>query len=233
MFLATSIQQHAPFNMPMKLREEAMLRLPGRYQGDDEDPSPPQNRPNFTHPHVKFNPGLSRHCAFPSLPFDHPGPGPSELWAAAEKARKKEEEDEEDEDDEEDESDHDERLILSIAKTSALAQSTFPSPASEVHLRRGHGSMASEEQATKAGLVAVIIRRPKTPTPEPDQLELSCGRRASCVSLSRKNSSQPRPPTDGGTGGQSRQVSDSSGPESMPMEVRRDIASQTPDLTTC
>ncbi|KAK1767972.1 hypothetical protein QBC33DRAFT_428096, partial [Phialemonium atrogriseum] len=171
-----------------------MLRLPGRYQGDDEDPFPPKNRPNFTHPHVEFNPGLSRHCAFPSLPFDHPGPGPSEL-------------------------DHDERLILSIAKTSALAQSTFPSPASEAHLRRGHGSMASEEQATKAGLVAVIIRRPKTPTPEPDQLELSCGRRASCVSLSRKNSSQPRPPTDGGAGAQSRQTSDSSGSESMPMEA--------------
>ena len=39
-------------------------------------------KPTFVHPDIPFDPELGKHCAFPSLPANHPGPGPSEIWAA-------------------------------------------------------------------------------------------------------------------------------------------------------
>ena len=54
-----------------------MLRRPGRYQEDDGPIT--ADRPIFVHPDIPFNPNLAKHCAFPSLPLNHPGPGPSQI----------------------------------------------------------------------------------------------------------------------------------------------------------
>ena len=89
------------------LRAQSKLRLPGRYL-DDEGPALPE-KPIFVHPDVPFNPKLARHCAFPSLPIDYPGLGPSQIWAATERAREAAEHAYEEEDaDEEEEEDDDE-----------------------------------------------------------------------------------------------------------------------------
>lgn len=48
---------------------------PYSYSGFTTGPRP------MAHNH-RFNPELARHCAFPSLPMDHEGPGPSEIWKA-------------------------------------------------------------------------------------------------------------------------------------------------------
>lgn len=87
------------------LREQSKLRLPGRYL-EDEGPALPE-KPIFVHPDVPFNPKLSRHCAFPSLPIDYPGLGPSQIWAATEKAREAGEHAQEEDDVDEDEEDDD------------------------------------------------------------------------------------------------------------------------------
>lgn len=66
---------HAPVRR--RLRDSSMIRLPGRYQ---EDMGPTRaDRPIFVHPTVPYNASLARHCAFPSLPLDYPGRGPSEM----------------------------------------------------------------------------------------------------------------------------------------------------------
>ncbi|KXX76338.1 hypothetical protein MMYC01_206263 [Madurella mycetomatis] len=61
-----------------RLRAASMRRRPGRHQEDDGPIT--ADRPIFAHPDVAFRADLSAHCAFPSLPFDYPGPGPSEIW---------------------------------------------------------------------------------------------------------------------------------------------------------
>jgi len=48
---------------------------PYGYSGFSTGPTP------MVHSH-RFNPELTRNCAFPSLPIDHDGPGPSEIWKA-------------------------------------------------------------------------------------------------------------------------------------------------------
>lgn len=63
-----------------QLRTASMLRRPGRYQEGDSRPT--IERPIFIHPEIPFRADLVPHCAFPSLPFDYPGPGPSEIWKA-------------------------------------------------------------------------------------------------------------------------------------------------------
>ncbi|GAB1316681.1 hypothetical protein MFIFM68171_06891 [Madurella fahalii] len=63
-----------------QLRTASMRRRPGRYQEDDGPVT--ADRPIFVHPDIAFRADLTSHCAFPSLPFDYPGPGPSEIWKA-------------------------------------------------------------------------------------------------------------------------------------------------------
>ncbi|KAK3324681.1 hypothetical protein B0T19DRAFT_402895 [Cercophora scortea] len=73
----------------MQLRESSERRRPGRYL---EDGGPLfAEVPSFVHDDVAFNEKLGAQCAFPSLPMNHPGPGPSETWkeqARKEQARK-------------------------------------------------------------------------------------------------------------------------------------------------
>lgn len=60
-----------------QLRPSSARRRPGRYQ---EDYGPvTADRPAFVHPDVQFNASLVPYCAFPSLPLDYPGDGPSEI----------------------------------------------------------------------------------------------------------------------------------------------------------
>ncbi|KAK4245231.1 hypothetical protein C7999DRAFT_16539 [Corynascus novoguineensis] len=64
-----------------RLRDSSTRKIPGRYR---EELGPSRaDRLLFVHPNVPFNPALVEHCAYPSLPLDYPGMGPSE----AEKAR--------------------------------------------------------------------------------------------------------------------------------------------------
>ncbi|KAK0701836.1 hypothetical protein B0T26DRAFT_660268, partial [Lasiosphaeria miniovina] len=61
----------------MRLREGTARRQPGRYE---EDSRPTEaERPAFLRDDVEFNEELTGHCAFPSLPMNYPGPGPSEI----------------------------------------------------------------------------------------------------------------------------------------------------------
>jgi hypothetical protein len=64
--------------MAYRLRDPSKRQRPGRYREEDGPTS--ANRPIFVHPDVEFNASLTSRCAFPSLPVDHDGPGPSELW---------------------------------------------------------------------------------------------------------------------------------------------------------
>ncbi|KAK3939815.1 hypothetical protein QBC46DRAFT_234300, partial [Diplogelasinospora grovesii] len=56
-----------------------MRKRPGRYQEDDFEPVN-IDKPAFVHQDILFNEELATHCAFPSLPMNHPGLGPSEIW---------------------------------------------------------------------------------------------------------------------------------------------------------
>ncbi|KAK4130180.1 hypothetical protein BT67DRAFT_391850, partial [Trichocladium antarcticum] len=60
-----------------QLRASSMLKRPGRYQEDDGPTT--ADRPVFVHPDIPFNAELARHCAFPSLPLNYAGRGPSEI----------------------------------------------------------------------------------------------------------------------------------------------------------
>ncbi|KAK4109564.1 hypothetical protein N656DRAFT_326403 [Canariomyces notabilis] len=64
-----------------QLRATSMHRRPGRYREDDGRPIT-ADRPIWAHPPRIFRADLAAHCAFPSLPLDYPGPGPSELVKA-------------------------------------------------------------------------------------------------------------------------------------------------------
>ncbi|KAK5660458.1 hypothetical protein OQA88_13003 [Cercophora sp. LCS_1] len=64
---------------PMRLRDASQRRLPGRYADNDDGPTR-ADRPTFVHQDVPYNAALAPHCAFPSLPLNHDGPGPSEVF---------------------------------------------------------------------------------------------------------------------------------------------------------
>ncbi|KAK4185095.1 hypothetical protein QBC35DRAFT_390271, partial [Podospora australis] len=58
------------------------------YRDADLGPSE-ADKPTFLHPDPVYDPELAAHCAFPSLPTDHPEDGPSEVFKqrrAAERA---------------------------------------------------------------------------------------------------------------------------------------------------
>lgn len=73
--------------MAPRLRDVSARRRPGWYQEDDGPVN--ADRPIFVHQDVPFNKELAAQCAFPSLPANHVGPGPSEVWKQ-EQARAKE-----------------------------------------------------------------------------------------------------------------------------------------------
>ena len=64
--------------MAYQLRDPSQRRRPGRYREEDGPTS--ANQPIFVYPDLEFNASLTSHCAFPTLPVDYDGPGPSELW---------------------------------------------------------------------------------------------------------------------------------------------------------
>ena len=62
----------------MQLRNASLRRRPVRYL-ENVGPVGP-GRPSFVHADPEFDKELAKHCAFPSLPMNHPGLGPSELF---------------------------------------------------------------------------------------------------------------------------------------------------------
>ncbi|KAK4160782.1 hypothetical protein QBC43DRAFT_178467, partial [Cladorrhinum sp. PSN259] len=62
----------------MRLRDRrAPVNYQSSYLGVSSALHP--DKPAFLHNDPVFNPELSKHCAFPTLPFNHEGPGPSEV----------------------------------------------------------------------------------------------------------------------------------------------------------
>lgn len=65
----------------MNLRTRAPINYLEAHLGVDAQLGPDlPDKPIFLHEDPVYNPELAKHCAFPSLPFNHPGPGPSEIW---------------------------------------------------------------------------------------------------------------------------------------------------------
>lgn len=107
----------------MELRSDTQRRRPGRY-AEDDGPTRAE-RPSFVHPDAVFNPDLAKHCAFPSLPFDHPGPAPSAVILAAEQAAQKRKAEKDAEKAAAKKAKHDEKHDALVAELSAIPHPAF------------------------------------------------------------------------------------------------------------
>jgi hypothetical protein len=172
----------------MQLRGDSLRRRPGRYR---EDYGPVEiERPIFLHEDVPFDAALSGRCAFPTLPLDHPGPGPSELWLATREADEEKEEEGRDERDE-DRVSLRKRLMATFSSPSRHGQAA-PSIAD----REGPSQVRTEAEANtsvdiRSHLMLTVAEQPAASqesdigqqfgAPEPEHHQ-----RALCVALTRK-----------------------------------------------
>lgn len=184
------------------------------YQEDVENSEEVQpTHRSFFSPKTRSRIELARHCAFPSLPLDYPGLGPSQIWLAEQRAKAEEEEEDEDdeeededEDDEESESDNGEQMLFSItgipAHTYPIPSSGSSQPPEHTQVGGNFASIPSVEEAPEEGFTATAIKRPTTPTMGQNQPGPEA-RPASCVYLGRKYLSSEQKSQASDNGGQS------------------------------